>query len=204
MDDQKRQRFQTKYGEAIDCTALRDHALITVVEQGRLAQADARSLAAYADLLAKQSIDQREFLERRLHGTNESLLDLLQRIATAKEVKGSSRPFTDNDAPIPSIVYEVSKYLDKYEALLRERGQAMPWAVEVRVRAADLAFGGACHQVAEWIRARHRNRRGELDQLVSWPDVVDVLEFHGNDLRHVTHKNLVARDAAKRFRKATC
>jgi hypothetical protein len=208
MDDRERQEiageFQRKYGEAIDCADLSEFAAITVVEQGRLALADARALTAYADLLAKQSRDQCGFLERKLPGTTESLLVRLERVATAKDSKGSPRPFTDRDAPIPSIIYELARRLDSFEAALRERAkQVMPWAGEVNVKAPDLAFGGACHQVAEWIRARHRNKRGQLDQRVSWPDVVRVLEFHGHDLSHDTHKEHVVRLAARRFREAT-
>jgi hypothetical protein len=55
------------------------------------------------------------------------------------------------------------------------------WGPESASKMADEPLARAAWIVSEWIRARHRNARGELDQDTYWPDVAVCLEWHGHE-----------------------
>ena len=78
------------------------------------------------------------------------------------------------------------------------------WHWQVETRAMDVALAHAAHEVAEWIRPRHRNRGHTLDGYTSWDDVVRCLQWYGHDLANVGSdpalaiRKLVTRWIAKR------
>ena len=79
------------------------------------------------------------------------------------------------------------------DEMVRELLRRHPaWHWQVETRAMDVALAHAAHEVAEWIRPRHRNRGRKLDGHTSWDDVVRCLQWYDNDLGHVGSEPAVA------------
>jgi len=67
-------------------------------------------------------------------------------------------------------------------------------------RADDYYLWLAAAGVAAWIKVHHRNRRGEPDQRISWPDVVGYLEWNGHNLSWIAlDKAGALRKGVRRF-----
>jgi hypothetical protein len=59
------------------------------------------------------------------------------------------------------------------------------WRWKAKTQGADVALALAACEVAEWIRKRHRNKSGQLDESTSWPDVAFCFEWYGHDFSHI-------------------
>ncbi len=178
------ERWLEKYGEAIDCAAIRDVASAANLEKHRLSFMEARVCLRMAEVLERQAKELGQELERPAPGSNLSLFQQLQNTAQAIEEDPSATPISAKDAAAPTLLVPgLIEAMDKGARWLRERAQAVSPAVrDAATLAPDLALGRACFEISEWIRARHRRANGMRDGRTSWPDVVKCLEWHGNDI----------------------
>lgn len=200
-----------KYGEPIDCYALKKHAALAAVESERSRIAALRLLGAYSELLGRQSAQQREFFETHVPGGPDRFdeyLDAvmraageddrnrrrarLERLLDALEGRDPNRGALAiaRSAQAAELLYVLRFAQRRATAQAAELADTAfrrvpDWRWQAKTRGADVALALAAYEVSEWIRARHCNQSGQLDGRTSWPDVAVCFEWHGHDLSHV-------------------
>lgn len=216
----------TKYGEPIDCYELKKHASLASVESERTAVAALRLLAAYSELLGRQSAEQRKFFERRVPGGparfDEHLDALisaagandlnrrkarLERLLTAVEGRDRRRSaLAVSRSAHPGELLYVLQFAQRHATaqaaeLANTAFRRVPdWRWMAKTRGADVALAHAAYEVSEWIRARHCNRSNKADGNTSWRDVVRCFQWYGHDLSHIAgHKADALRRLATRI-----
>jgi hypothetical protein len=192
-------RWLAKWGEPIDCPALQRVATPAALEAIRIDFDDLRALEDLFNLLGKFRDDLRRFISEPRYGSSESLESRLRRLVEVRESGSGPAPIDPSFMISLHTVEALDEYLLSLQEPLRQRLSDFPEKYRsVNRRASDIGFGIVCEEIATWIRERHRDRRGELDRLVSWPNVIACLEWHGHDLSHLNSKPEAARDAARR------
>jgi hypothetical protein len=182
-----------KYGEPIDCDELTRVVSPRNLSANRLLTALHRSYEELIKLLEKQARELEDFSAQRfVRGTKSTLSGMQKSHAEKRGEEDAVRPF-----PFKLIKDHVD-FGRRIAQTARVQLNNLPsWETLPVSRAADLDYRAAVHHVAEWIRGRHRNGRGELDRRMSWPDCVKCLEWHGVPIERLS----VGRDPEGALRK---
>jgi hypothetical protein len=195
------------YGEPIDCPALSRAASPYRLALARLNQAEAEMLPRIAEraerharrlartrgqarlerVRSQQVRGMERLLRTRVPGRSRSLWQLWQDADAAAKTEGKPPP----PEPFPLRLYQDPNRSTRRIATAARRQADELGSVPTK-RARDWGFGASCRQIAKWVRTRRSDSRAQ------WPDVVKCLEWHGNDLSHLSHKAEACRQAERR------
>lgn len=217
-----------RYGEDIDCQALREVAAREVVDRERARIATLRMIEDYVGLLKSQRREVEDFLDRPVRGEAATMRTLLAAAAKGRAMQRRRLRARTLVAilehplpgPIPLPLHAIARLADPIDLLemmilvqnrtqrrfqqllLESRARCGPKQWLAKTRAGDPALASAASRVAHWVQARHQDARGKKDRSISWVDVATCLQWHGNDLSHIGgSKPDALRQLVKRRRK---
>lgn len=185
-----RERWRRKYADEPDSDHLYFFASPSTIAHVTTSSAAARLYGPFEQLIREQRRKRLQLLRGRIPGSSSTLRDL-QRAEHAQRLQQRQ---LQGAWPAHALVNHLDTFLDR---VLRFERETMVLLRGLRRLRLDLPLNApkgppsknaiwlAAAGVASFVKDRHRNRRGELDGDISWPDVADFLQFHGLDLSHI-------------------
>lgn len=180
------EHWRLKYGDAIDCRELQWICSVAYAEGLRAHRAVAGVVVELAEVLQRQWRERRAVLSQHLPGTSDSLRGLSRRERKSFRRLGTPRlGHLGHNLERELVEYErhTRIYLRRVRSHLRAADEP---TLRKRGRVEDFALGEAAYGLAKWIRARHQDPQGRLDERTSWADAACCLEWYGWDLSHIT------------------
>ncbi len=183
-------KWKAKYGEEITNNSLWPAASPANAHKFELQVEASRFALKRIPLLKRQEKERAQHLKDHLPNRSKSLAEYM------KDVEDDYKP-----DPVVSLHSDLKRHFltqtpSLYQALEKEAARLPKWAEE-HPDYRGYAFGRACYQVSEWIRAHKK------DGKTSWPDVVTCLRWHGWDLPHGGDHETKARMASGRWKSRT-
>ena len=178
--------WEAKYGEEIIHNSLWPAASRAIAHKFELEVEASRFAVKIFPVLKRQETERLQLLKDHLPNRSKSFVEYME---DADDVYPPESPVSLRNHLRRHIVYQTPA---DYRDLEMEAARLPKWAEE-HPDYRGYAFGRACYEVSEWIRAHKK------DGKTSWPDVATCLLWHGWDLC-LSHPEKAAGRAAERWR----